>query len=143
MAGFYTISGTEPRERRRVKNAIAWKSVPMWIQDGPNPMMRMWAHTLSVVPRDEMTSANDAKAVAKVMVFPAKIVLGTVGGGDLATKLGERVIERALRRRPRWIVEVAALLLAQASLPLVALGVQYGYITSFWKLLSSFLAHLL
>jgi hypothetical protein len=101
-----------------------------------------WVDTLNM-PKRQFTPPSEAKTAAKLFVFSAKVALSAIGGADLAVKLSERALAPAIERVPRWIVHAISLLLVQASVPVMALGIHYGYITSFWKLLASFAAHLL
>jgi hypothetical protein len=107
----------------------------MYVDGGPNPLFRL------IRPEPGPASPEEAVAMAKVLAFPAKALLSS--GGDLAAKGVERALTPILKKTPGWLLDALALAIGMYSLPAIILGIQYGYITSIWRFLSSLIAHFL
>ena len=106
----------------------------MWIDGGPNPLFKL------VRPDPRTATAQEAAEMARVVSFPARIVLAG-NGGDLVAKGVEKALVPVFKRTPIGLLDALAVAVGVHSVTLIIFGAHYGYITSIWRFIASLIAH--
>jgi hypothetical protein len=113
----------------------------MLMNDGLNPVQRAMAHSLSVVGKDERFTADEAKPLAELLLFPITIPL-KFAGAELFSKTAEGLLARMLQKCPKGIGEFFALVFIHFSPVTVFLMVKYGVFESMWAGFLAFVSRL-